>query len=149
MKTVHHQALHCLPFCFEFGLRLQIWINGSDQIQKNGRVHFRNSGVKGLTIFSSPEHKCSGWTVVIALSGVRRLWCVLGHPQFASNDISAVNTGLVSTKVDRIVPWEVPYENCSNCSTPLYKMAVRAKNNQINFRQYLHCNHWGDFNQTW
>ena len=35
------------------------------------------------------------------VSGIR-------HPQFASNDIS-VTTGLISTKVDRIVPLKVLY----------------------------------------
>ena len=48
-------------------------------------------------------------------------------PQFASNDIS-VTTGQISTKVDRIVPLVVLYQNCSNRSPPLYKMAARAKN---------------------
>ena len=27
-----------------------------------------------------------------------------------------------------IVPWEVLYQNCSNCSAPLHKMEARAKN---------------------
>ena len=32
---------------------------------------------------------------------------VVRHPQFASNDISSITTGWISTKVDRIVPLEV------------------------------------------
>ena len=35
---------------------------------------------------------------------------------------------LISTKLDRIVPWEVLFQNCSNCLTPLHKMAASAKN---------------------
>ena len=46
----------------------------------------------------------------------------------ASNGISSVTTGRISTKVDRIVPLEALYQNCSNCSAPLHKMAARAKN---------------------
>ena len=55
-------------------------------------------------------------------------------PQFASNDIS-VTTGRISTKVDRIVPLEVLYQNCSNCSAPLHKMAARAKNRKKTLKE--------------
>ena len=47
--------------------------------------------------------------------------------QFVSNDISFVTTVRISTKVDRIVPLEVLYQNCSNCSAPLHKMAPKLK----------------------
>ena len=49
-----------------------------------------------------------------------------------SNDISAVTTWQISTKLDRIVPWEVLYQSCSNISAPLHKMAARAKNRKKN-----------------
>ena len=55
------------------------------------------------------------------LSGVRR-------PQFASNDISSVTSGRISIKVDRIVPLEIHYQNCSNHTAPLHKMAAKSKN---------------------
>ena len=45
-----------------------------------------------------------------------------------SNDIFSVTTRRISTKLDWIVPWEVLYQNCSNQSAPLHKMAARAKN---------------------
>ena len=57
-------------------------------------------------------------------------------PQFASNDISSVTTGRTSTKLDRIIPWEVFYQNCSNRSAPLHKMATRAKNRKY-FKRHL------------
>ena len=44
-----------------------------------------------------------------------------------SKDISTVTTGRISIKNRRIVPWEVHYQNCSNRSAPLHKMAARAK----------------------
>ena len=44
-----------------------------------------------------------------------------------SNNIS-VTTGPISTKLDWIVLWEVLYQNCSNWSSPLHKMAFRVKN---------------------
>ena len=47
--------------------------------------------------------------------------------QFASNDISFVTTGRISTKVDRIVPLEVLYQNCSNRSASLHKIAPKLK----------------------
>ena len=69
--------------------------------------------------FSSPEHNVNYCDRPV--SGVRR-------PQFASNDISSVTTGRISTKVDRIAPVAVLCQNCSNLSAPLLKMATRAKN---------------------
>ena len=44
-----HQDLHCLSFCFIFLADLPICNNGFVQI-KDGRIYFRNSGVKGLNI---------------------------------------------------------------------------------------------------
>ena len=44
-----------------------------------------------------------------------------------SNDITAVTTGQISTKLDRIVPWEISYQNCSNLSVPLHKMVPELK----------------------
>ena len=64
-----------------------------------------------------------------------------------SNDISAVTTWQISTKLDRLVPWEVLYHNCSNLSAPQHKMATKAKNRKI-FKQHLLSNHWANFNQT-
>ena len=40
-----------------------------------------------------------------------------------SDDISIVTTGQISTKLDRIIPWDVFYQNCSDRSAPLHKMA--------------------------
>ena len=45
-----------------------------------------------------------------------------------SNDISAVTTGQISTKLDKIVSWEVLYQNCSKLSASLHLMAPCAKN---------------------
>ena len=61
--------------------------------------------------------------------------CIVRCPQLASNDISII-TGQISSKIDRFVPWEVLFQNCSNRSTPLHKMAARAKNRK-NFKQHL------------
>ena len=41
------------------------------------------------------------------VSGVSLGLFVVCHPQFASNDITSITTGQISTKVDRIVPLEV------------------------------------------
>ena len=51
-----------------------------------------------------------------------------------SNNIS-VTTGRISTKLDRLVPWEVFYQNCSNYSALLHKMATRTKNR--NFKRQI------------
>ena len=59
-------------------------------------------------LFSSSEHN-----VVLRVSCCDRPVSGIHPPQFASNDIS-VTTGRISTKVDRIVPLEVFYQNCSN-----------------------------------
>ena len=61
-----------------------------------------------------------------------------------SNNISSLTTRGISTKLDRIVSWEVFYQTCSNCSTPLHKMAIRAKNRKY-FKRHLLCNYWADF----
>ena len=54
-----------------------------------------------------------------------------------SNNISVI-IGQISTKLDRIIPWEIPYQNCSNCSFSLHKMAARAKSRKKNnFKQFL------------
>ena len=79
---------------------------------------------------SSPEHNVLGVSYCDRpVSGVSRPSSVMRRPQFASNDISSVITGQISTKVDKIVPLEV--QNCSNRSAPLHKMAARAKNRKV------------------
>ena len=47
-----------------------------------------------------------------------------------SNNISSVTPWPISTNLEKIVPWEVLYQNCSNCWAPLHKMAARTKNNK-------------------
>ena len=44
-----HQDLHCLPFCFNFTLE-PLFASGDKSKFKDGRVHFRNSDVKGLRL---------------------------------------------------------------------------------------------------
>ena len=55
------------------------------------------------------------------------------NKQKTSNDIFSITPGRISTKLDRIVPWEVLYQNCSKCYVQLNKMATRAKN-RMNFK---------------
>ena len=55
------------------------------------------------------------------------------------NDISSVLTGRISAKIDRIILLEVLYQNCSNRSALLYKMATRTKNRKY-FKRHLLCN---------
>ena len=52
-----HQDLHCLPFCFfDFGLSPLFTIMGMSK-SKDGRVHIRNSEVKGLSLLGSFQAK--------------------------------------------------------------------------------------------
>ena len=44
-----------------------------------------------------------------------------------SNAISSITTGRISNKHSRIVPWDVLYQNWSNFSALLHKMATRTK----------------------
>ena len=49
-KEPSHQGLHCLPFFF-FDFRLKpLFASVGKSRFKNGRVHLRNSGVKGLNL---------------------------------------------------------------------------------------------------
>ena len=94
---------------------------------------------------SSPEHNVLGVSYCDRpVSGVSRPSSVMRRSQFASNDISSVITGQISTKVDKIVPLEVLYQNCSNRSAPLQKMAARDKNRK-SFKRDLLQGQWPDF----
>ena len=61
--------------------------------------------------------------------------------QFASNDISSIIPGQISTKVDRIVPLEVLYQNGSNHSALLHKMAADLKIEK-SFKRHLLLGQW-------
>ena len=54
------------------------------------------------------------------VSGMRRASCVIHN--------LLQMTSPTGGWVGGIVPWEVLYQNCSNHSAPLHKMATRAKN---------------------
>ena len=71
-KTAHnepsHQDLHCLPFCLFFCLLFCVLITLKPLFEavdmskfKDGRVHIRNSGVKGLnkSTLKVPNKICS------------------------------------------------------------------------------------------
>ena len=58
-----------------------------------------------------------------------------------SNNIFFVTTGQISTKLDRIVLRVVLYQNCSNCTSLLHKMATRAKNSN-NFSNVSSITTW-------
>ena len=73
--------------------------------------------------FSSPEHKCSGWAIVIGLcpsSVVRCASCVV-RKRFYLNTFCSETAHLILTKLYRNDPWVVPYHSCSHCSSWLHK----------------------------
>ena len=59
-----HQDLHCLPFCFILWLISLVATMNVSKF-KNGRVHFRNLGVKGLNFFFSEimDLQKSSWKI--------------------------------------------------------------------------------------
>ena len=51
-----HQDLYCLPFCFDFRQNKPLFASVDMSKLKEGRVHFRNSGMKRLIdIFVLPD----------------------------------------------------------------------------------------------
>ena len=84
-------------------------------------------------IFSSPEHE----VFVRRPSSVR---CQL----FVLNDFSSKTARRVLKKFYRKVPWLTLYQNCSNRSAPLNKMAARAKNRKT-FKRLLLLSQKMDF----
>ena len=83
-KTVHHEDLHCLPFCFDFGMRRLL---GTMAVSKfrDGIFHFRNSVVKSL-IRLHPRETSMVQKHVISTS--RRRWNnILIRPLYVYCDI--------------------------------------------------------------
>ena len=78
------------------------------------KFDFHGPGLKvkvTVATFSTPEHSLLGMSYCDC--PVSMVHC----PQFASNDIFPVTTGQISTKFDRIVPWEVLYQIVPLCCT--------------------------------
>jgi hypothetical protein len=71
-----------------------------------------------------------GWSF-IKIAQMVLVHCTIWPPQLkiakSLNDISSETDRQILMKLDRIVPWVVLNQNCSNGSGPLHNMAARAK----------------------
>ena len=84
-------------------------------------------------LFSSPEHEVLMVSYCDqSLSSPSSVHCQL----FALNDFFYKTAGGILKYFYRKVPWVTLYQNCSNRSAPLNKMAARAKN-RITYQRLL------------
>ena len=60
------------------------------------------------------------------------------------NDFFSLTSASILKKIYRKVPWVTLYQNCSNRSAPLNKMAARAKNRKT-YKRFLLLNQKMDF----
>ena len=84
-------------------------------LQPNDRIVPREVPYKNCTNCSTSVHK-----TVARATDIKKTTTL--------NSISSIIPWLISTKLDRIVPWEVHHQNCSDHLAPLQKLMARAKN---------------------
>ena len=101
-ETAHnepsHQDLHCLPFCFDFWLRPLFRTMVRIRF-KDGRVHFRNSGMKGLELAKNRNLKCTSRVTIksIKVAEVDLDWI---YETLQSETISSWHIGIAQCQIN-------------------------------------------------